>query len=126
VGESNGTNNHPLIWDTKDAVDSSLSFFCFLSSLYSLPHIRPLYRLALHLTNCGQYTASTTHLQLTMVTTQSFRLTGKPDLKEIVCDQIDGENVVFWEDIEQVFPGIKYITNGNTVVSMMRDSNRKR
>ncbi|KAK3817449.1 MAG: hypothetical protein J3Q66DRAFT_339926 [Benniella sp.] len=61
-----------------------------------------------------------------MVTTQSFRLIGKADLKDIICDQVDGENVVFWEDIEQVFPGVKYITNGNTVISMMRDSNRKR
>ncbi|KAK3817450.1 MAG: hypothetical protein J3Q66DRAFT_388039 [Benniella sp.] len=63
-----------------------------------------------------------------MVTTQSFRLIGKrkPDFKDIICGQIDGENVVFWEDIEQVFPGVKYITNGNTVISMMRDSNRKR
>jgi hypothetical protein len=61
-----------------------------------------------------------------MVTTQSFRLLGKSDLKDIICDQVDGENVVFWEDIEQVFPGVKYITNSNTVISMMRDSNRKR
>jgi hypothetical protein len=53
-------------------------------------------------------------------------LIGKADLKDIICDQVDGENVVFWEDIEQVFPGVKYITNGNTVISMMRDSNRKR
>ncbi|KAF9349938.1 hypothetical protein BGX34_001492, partial [Mortierella sp. NVP85] len=61
-----------------------------------------------------------------MVTTQSFRLAGKPGLKDIICDQVDGENVVFWEDIEQVFPGVKYITNGNTVIGLMRDSNRKR
>ncbi|KAF9354556.1 hypothetical protein BGX34_010945 [Mortierella sp. NVP85] len=61
-----------------------------------------------------------------MVTTQSFRLLGKPDVKDIICDQVEGENVVVWEDIEQVFPGVKYITNGNTVISMMRDSNRNR
>jgi hypothetical protein len=64
-----------------------------------------------------------------MVTTQSFRLLGKSDIKDIkdiTCDQVDGENVVFWEDIEQVFPGVKYITNSNTVINMMRDSNRKR
>jgi len=61
-----------------------------------------------------------------MVTTQSFRLHGKPDVKDIICDQVEGENVVVWEDIEQVFPGVKYIANGNTVISMMRDSNRNR
>jgi len=61
-----------------------------------------------------------------MVTTQSFRLHGKPDVKDIICDKVEGENVVVWEDIEQIFPGVKYISNGNTVISMMRDSNRNR
>ena len=61
-----------------------------------------------------------------MVITQSFRLLGKSGIKKITCDQVDGENVVFWEDIEQVFPGVKYITNSDTVINMMRDSNRKR
>jgi hypothetical protein len=61
-----------------------------------------------------------------MVTTQSFRLLGKLDTKDITCELVGEENVVFWEDIEQVFPGVKYIANGNTVISLMRDSNRKR
>ncbi|KAK3817453.1 MAG: hypothetical protein J3Q66DRAFT_440222 [Benniella sp.] len=61
-----------------------------------------------------------------MVTTQSFRLLGKPDTKDITCELVGEENVVFWEDIEQIFPGVKYIANGNTVISLMRDSNRKR
>ncbi|KAK3817462.1 MAG: hypothetical protein J3Q66DRAFT_400800 [Benniella sp.] len=58
-----------------------------------------------------------------MVTTQSFRLLGKPDIKDIAYDQFDGENVVFWEDIEQVFPSIKYITNGNTIIPTVKGSN---
>jgi hypothetical protein len=61
-----------------------------------------------------------------MVTTQSFRLLGKLDTNDIACEQVDEENVVFWEDIEQVFPGVKYIANGNTVINMMRGSDRKR
>jgi hypothetical protein len=61
-----------------------------------------------------------------MVTTQSFRLLGRPDTKDIACERVDEENVVFWEDIKQVFPGVLYIANGNTVVSLMRYSNRKR
>ncbi|KAF9345416.1 hypothetical protein BGX34_004786 [Mortierella sp. NVP85] len=61
-----------------------------------------------------------------MVTTQSFRLLGKPDIKDIICGQVEGDNVIIWEDIEQVFPGVNYIVNGNTVISMMRDSNRNR
>jgi hypothetical protein len=61
-----------------------------------------------------------------MITTQSFQVPGKPDITDIICNQIGGENVVVWEDIEQAFPRVKCITNGNTVISMMRDSDRKR
>jgi hypothetical protein len=50
-----------------------------------------------------------------------FRLLGTPDTKGITCELVDGENVVFWEDIEQVFPGVTCIANGITVVSLMRD-----
>ncbi|KAF9999301.1 hypothetical protein BGZ65_005321, partial [Modicella reniformis] len=41
-----------------------------------------------------------------MEATQSFRLFGKSDTHEITCHRVDGKNVVLWEDIEQVFPGI--------------------
>jgi len=56
------------------------------------------------------------HLEPDKVTTQSFRLLEKLDIKDIACDHFDEENVVFWENIEQVFPGVKYNANGNTVI----------
>lgn len=48
--------------------------------------------------------------------TQSFRLVGTDDIVELECDQYDGQNVIYWDDILDVFPGTQYIKNGNTVV----------
>jgi hypothetical protein len=39
---------------------------------------------------------------------------------------VDGHEVVFWEDIERVFPGTKHIKCDGVVVHLLRDSNRKR
>lgn len=61
-----------------------------------------------------------------MEVVQSFRLIGKTDIEDIPCDQIDGQNIVYWEDIEQVFPGIQHIKNGTSVVKLLRDSNQNR
>ncbi|KAF8925261.1 hypothetical protein BGZ47_003403, partial [Haplosporangium gracile] len=61
-----------------------------------------------------------------MELTQSFRLIGSMDIEEIPCDHIDGHYVVSWEDIEQVFPGVKHVKNGKVTVTMMKDPNRKR
>ncbi|KAI8596875.1 hypothetical protein EDD21DRAFT_447481, partial [Dissophora ornata] len=61
-----------------------------------------------------------------MVDTQSFRSTGKLDIKKIPVSNINGQNVVCWEDIQQVFSGVEYIMNGEVVVNMMKDSNLKR
>ncbi|KAG0354654.1 hypothetical protein BGZ54_001549 [Gamsiella multidivaricata] len=57
-----------------------------------------------------------------MEETQSLRLIGKIDIEEITFHHVDGQNIVYWEDIEQVFPGVKHLKNGNVTVSMMRDS----
>ena len=61
-----------------------------------------------------------------MEASQSFRLIGSDDIKEIPCDQVDGQNIIYWEDIEQFFPRIKYVQNGNVAVKFMRDSDRIR
>ncbi|KAF9173558.1 hypothetical protein BGX21_004015 [Mortierella sp. AD011] len=61
-----------------------------------------------------------------MEDTQLFRLIGKMDIEEITCDNVDGQNIVYWEDIEQVFPGVKHVKNGRVTINMMRDSNRIR
>jgi hypothetical protein len=58
--------------------------------------------------------------------TQLFRLTGKTATKTIPCDDVNGHSVIYWEDIEQVFPGVMHVTSGEVVVKLMRDSNRNR
>ncbi|KAG0221104.1 hypothetical protein B0O80DRAFT_534570 [Mortierella sp. GBAus27b] len=61
-----------------------------------------------------------------MQATQSFRLLGTTHVEDILCDQVDGQNVIFWEEIDQVFPGVRHLKNGNVNVKMMRDSNHNR
>jgi len=61
-----------------------------------------------------------------MEETQSFRLLGSMEVEEILCDQIDGQNIIYWEDIEHAFPGVQKVKNGKLIISMMRDSNRAR
>ncbi|KAG0041945.1 hypothetical protein BGZ89_007147, partial [Linnemannia elongata] len=61
-----------------------------------------------------------------MEDTQSFRLIGNKDIEDIPCDHVAGQYIVYWEDIEQVFPGVKHVKNGKVTVTMMRDPNRLR
>ncbi|KAF9281760.1 hypothetical protein BGZ88_011414 [Linnemannia elongata] len=61
-----------------------------------------------------------------MEETQSFRIVGTTDTENIDVDNVNGQNVIFWEDIEQVFPGVQHIRNGGSVVKLLRDSNRIR
>ncbi|KAG0221089.1 hypothetical protein BGX31_010197 [Mortierella sp. GBA43] len=44
------------------------------------------------------------------------------DILELPCDQDDGHNVIYWDEILDVFPGAQYIKNGNTIVRKLRDS----
>ncbi|KAF9084007.1 hypothetical protein BGX27_003950, partial [Mortierella sp. AM989] len=48
--------------------------------------------------------------------TQSFRLTGTTQIVNIPIQQIDGQNVVFWESIEQVFPEAQCVKNADVAV----------
>ena len=61
-----------------------------------------------------------------METTQSFRLAGETDIEEISCDHVNGQTIIYWEDIEQVFPGVKHVKNGNATIKLLRDSNENR
>ncbi|KAF9359773.1 hypothetical protein BGX34_008158, partial [Mortierella sp. NVP85] len=61
-----------------------------------------------------------------METTQSFRLAGGTDIEEISCDHVNGQTIIYWEDIEQVFPGVKHVKNGNATIKLLRDSNENR
>lgn len=53
---------------------------------------------------------------------QLFRVQGTTDLEKISCDHVDGQNVIFWSDIEQSFHGVKHIKNGEEIVKLMKDS----
>ena len=55
---------------------------------------------------------------------QLFRLAGETE--EISCDHVHGQSIVYWEDIVQVFPGVKHVKKGNVAVKMLRDSNESR
>jgi len=48
-----------------------------------------------------------------MEESQSFRLTGMTEIKKVPIHHVDGQNVIYWESIEQVFPGVKVIKNGD-------------
>ncbi|KAF9353880.1 hypothetical protein BGX34_011308 [Mortierella sp. NVP85] len=61
-----------------------------------------------------------------METTQSFRLVGGTDVEEIPCCHVNGQTIVYWDEIERVFPGVKNIKNGNVSVILLRDSNENR
>ena len=56
-----------------------------------------------------------------MPETQSFRLIGKNDVEKITCGKFDGQNIVYWEDIKLLFPGVKHVKNGDVLVAMMKD-----
>jgi len=61
-----------------------------------------------------------------MEKTQSFRLIGSMAIKKIPCDNVEGQYVVSWVDIEKVFLGVQYVQNEEVVVNLMKDSNRER
>ncbi|KAF9930089.1 hypothetical protein BGZ67_005993 [Mortierella alpina] len=47
---------------------------------------------------------------------QSFRLIGRKEIVTIPVQYVDGQSVVSWEIIEQVFPGVQCVKNGNDPV----------
>ncbi|KAI8603001.1 hypothetical protein EDD21DRAFT_425512 [Dissophora ornata] len=61
-----------------------------------------------------------------MEDTQSFRLIGNLDIENIPLDNVNGQNIVYWENIQRVFPGVKYVKNGKVSVNMMKDSHQIR
>ncbi|KAF9350267.1 hypothetical protein BGX34_001316, partial [Mortierella sp. NVP85] len=58
--------------------------------------------------------------------TQHFRLTGTNAVEKIPYGHVDGYNVIYWEDIERVFPGAKHIKCDGAIVNLLRGSDRKR
>jgi hypothetical protein len=58
--------------------------------------------------------------------TQSFCLAGETDIIDILCDNVDGQNIVHWGAVEEIFPGVKYIKRGNIAVNSMMGPNQTR
>ncbi|KAG0050177.1 hypothetical protein BGZ83_005043 [Gryganskiella cystojenkinii] len=62
-----------------------------------------------------------------MQETQLFRIAGTTiDIKSIEVDKVNGQNVIYWEDIEHIYPGVQNVCNGSSVVKLLRDTNRTR
>ncbi|KAG0270288.1 hypothetical protein BGZ95_001758, partial [Linnemannia exigua] len=55
-----------------------------------------------------------------MEDTQSFCLIETMDTVEIRLSHIEGQDFVCWGDIEQVFPGVQRVRNGNSVIKFLR------
>ncbi|KAF9536772.1 hypothetical protein EC957_009735, partial [Mortierella hygrophila] len=47
------------------------------------------------------------------------------DTMEITLSHVDGQSIVYWEDIEQVFPGVKRVSNGSSVIKFLRGSDQQ-
>ncbi|KAF9371626.1 hypothetical protein BGX21_005063, partial [Mortierella sp. AD011] len=63
--------------------------------------------------------------KLLMEEYQGFRVAGTTtDVQKIYVDKIDGQNIIFWEDIERVFPRVQHVQNGEFVVKLLRDLNQ--
>jgi len=63
---------------------------------------------------------------LSMQVTQSFRLIGRTEIEEIHCHYVDGQYVVYWEDIQQIYPGANHVKSGNVAVQPLRDLDQNR
>ncbi|KAF9569199.1 hypothetical protein EC968_002670 [Mortierella alpina] len=51
-----------------------------------------------------------------MEETQSFRLPGTKEIVKIPIQHVDGQPVIYWQSIEQVFPGVKGVKNGDVAI----------
>ncbi len=51
---------------------------------------------------------------------QSFRLDDALTTAEINLYHAEGQTIVNWQDIEQAFPGVKRVFNGNSVIRFSR------
>ncbi|KAF9349876.1 hypothetical protein BGX26_011894 [Mortierella sp. AD094] len=51
-----------------------------------------------------------------------WRKTRGRDIEKIPVEHVDGKKVLYWEDIDIVFPGVKRLKNGEVTINLMRDS----
>jgi len=62
----------------------------------------------------------------TMDKFQRFRLTGQPKVEKILCAPMKGYDVIFWDDIQQVYPDVKHVKCEDVTVSLLRDLDHRR
>ena len=55
-----------------------------------------------------------------------LRLLGGTDIEELIVVYVDGEHVVFWQDIEDLFPGVQRVKDGRVTISKLRSSKGNR
>ncbi|KAF9556315.1 hypothetical protein EC968_008315 [Mortierella alpina] len=53
---------------------------------------------------------------------QLFRVLGTTQIVKIPIQHVDGQNVIYWESIEQAFPGVRHVKHGEVAVSVEKDS----
>ena len=75
---------------------------------------------------CSISTQTTTHRFKAMEVTRSFHLIETLDTLEITLNHVEGQNMVSWENIENVFPGVRRIRNGSSVIKFHRSSSQQR
>jgi hypothetical protein len=81
--------------------------------LLPFSHTEPLFSSLL-------YHPPSIYLTRAMDDTQSFRLVETSDSMEITLHHVDGQNIIYWEDIEHIFPGVKRIHRGNSAIRFLR------
>ncbi|KAF9093224.1 hypothetical protein BGX27_001650, partial [Mortierella sp. AM989] len=57
---------------------------------------------------------------------QVFRVPGSTQVVNIDVDNFDGQNVIFWRDIEQAFPGVQYVRNGESMIKFLMAPDKQR
>jgi hypothetical protein len=60
-----------------------------------------------------------------MEVSQSFRAKGSVNIEKIPCDQVNGQYIIYWEDIKEVFPKIRYLKYGDTTVTKLREGGKR-
>ncbi|KAF9308110.1 hypothetical protein BGZ91_007961, partial [Linnemannia elongata] len=60
-----------------------------------------------------------------MEDTQSFHLIETTDTVEITLHRVGEQNIVYREDIERVFPGVKRVRNGSSAIKFLRGSDHQ-
>lgn len=53
---------------------------------------------------------------------QFFRVSGKTDIEKLPCHHVNGQSIIYWDDIEQAFPGVSHVKNDDVPIKLLSDS----